>query len=452
MDALPPRFLPFRPIDIGAGSRRLRLAQRGKEDGARNHPASDALAPALAEEEVLGAINTERARCLNDLAAQLRAARDALAQLETAMDVAQLRNATAMAQAQFHEVEAAWGGRIAVLGRASADAVQEFEDYRTRHHVRRAPRQPGNRGMTIALLALCLVIESALNGVFFAQGSDFGLLGGIALALGLSAVNVLAGFVNGWAFLRAAQHRNWFIKAFGMLCFLALAAGLIMFNAYVAHFRDAYARLGDATNPTAVAHSLLTAPLVLASIQSWLLFAIGVLFSGFGTYKGFGFDDPYPGFGAAGRRRDRARGDYAAERADLLERAAEIRDAIIGQLTDGAEALRGASTQREQVLGTRQRMRAEYEAHEAHLAEAAQNLLTIYRDANIAVRTTPAPAHFQRRFAFPHKGADSGTIQALMLDPGPRHDSAALLAELDTLRDAAVTAYEHVLAHAPPES
>ncbi|HEY1932961.1 MAG TPA: hypothetical protein VGG99_13180 [Acetobacteraceae bacterium] len=452
MDALPPRFLPFRPIDIGAEARRLRLVQRGKDDGARNHPPSDALAPALAEEEVLGAITTERARCLNDLAAQLRAARDALAQLETAMDVAQLRNDTAMAQAQFHEVVAAWGGRIGVLGRATNDAVQEFEDFRTRHHVRRAPRQPANRGMTVALLALCLVVESALNGVFFAQGSDFGLLGGIALALGLSAVNVIAGFVNGWAFLRAAQHRGWVVKAFGMLCFLALAAAIVAFNGYVAHFRDAYARLGEATNPTTIAHDLLTAPFVLASIQSWLLFAIGVLFSGFATYKGFGFDDPYPGLGAAGRRLDRARDEYAAERANLLDRAAEIRDEIIGKLTTGAEALRGASTQREQVLGTRQRMRAEYEAHEAHLSEACQNLLTIYRDANTAVRTTPGPAHFQRRFAFPDKGTDSGSIQALMVDPGPQHDATALLAELDTLRDAAVAAYEHVLAHAPPES
>ena len=452
MDALPPRFLPFRPIDIAAEARRLRLAPRGKEDGVRNRPPSDAATPALAEEEVQLAINTERARCLNDLAAQLRAARDALAQLETAMDVAQLRNDTAMAQAQCHEVEAAWSGSIVLLGRAAADAAQEFQDFRATHRVRRAPRQPANRGMTVALLALCLVIESALNGVFFAQGSDFGLLGGIALALGLSAVNVVTGFINGWAFLRVAHHRNTAIKACGVLGFLLVAAGLVAFNGYVAHFRDAYARLGEATNPTTIAHGLLTAPFVLASIQSWLLFAIGVLFSGFATFKGFGFDDPYPGFGAAGRRLDRARDDYAGERANLLDRAAEIRDEIIGRLTSGAEALRGAATQREQVLATRQRMRAEYEAHEMHLADAAQTLLTIYRDANTAARTTPGPAHFQRRFGFPDRGTDSATIQALMTDPGPRHDSAALLAELDTLRDAAVAAYEHVLAHAPAES
>lgn len=451
MDALPPRFLPFRPIDVGAEARRLRLVQRGKEDGARNHPPADASPPPLAEEEIQLAIATERARCLNDLAAQLRAARDALAQLETAMDVAQLRNDSAMAAAQFHEVEAAWAGRIALLGRATEAAAQEFAEFRARHDIRREPRHPGNRGMTVALLALCLVIESALNGVFFAQGSDFGLLGGIALALGLSLVNIVIGFVNGWAFLRAAHHRNWLIKAFGLLCFLALAAGVLVFNGYVAHFRDAYARLGDATNPTTIAHTLLTAPFVLASIQSWLLFAVGVLFSGFATFKGFGFDDPYPGFGAAGRRLDRARDNYANERADLLDRAAEIRDDIIGKLTTGAEALRGAATQRQQVLATRQRMRAEYEAHETHLAEAAQNLLTTYRDANTAARGTPAPAFFQRRFAFPDKGTDSATIQALMADPGPQHDAAVLLGELDRLRDAAMAAYEHVLAHAPAE-
>jgi hypothetical protein len=452
MDTLPPRFLPFRPIDIQAEARRLRLVQRGREDGARNHPPSDATAPALAEEEVQLAIGTERARCLNDFAAHLRAASDALSRLETAMNVARLRIDTAMAQARFHEVEAAWGGRMVRLRQAMADAEQEYAAFRTANGLTKSPRQPGNRGMTIALLGLCLVIESALNGVFFAQGSDFGLLGGIALALGLSGINLVGGFVNGWAFLRAAQHRRLWIKAFGLLCFIVLAGGLVLFNGYIAHFRDTYARLGEATDPTAIAGALLTKPFSLASIQSWLLFGVGIIFSAFATFKGFGFDDPYPGFGAAGRRLDRARDQYAAERADLLDRAAEIRDEIIASLTAGAENLRGASAQREQVLATRQRMRAEYDAHEAHLAEACQNLLTLYRDANTTARSTPAPGHFQRRFTLPDRGSESGPILALMVDPGLGHDAKALLLELDKLRDAAVASYELVLTHVSPEA
>jgi hypothetical protein len=121
-------------------------------------------------------------------------------------------------------------------------------------------------------------------------------------------------------------------------------------------------------------------------------------------------------------------------------------------LTAGAENLRGASAQREQVLATRQRMQAEYDAHEAHLAEACQNLLTIYRDANTASRSTPAPGYFQRRFTLPDRGSNAGPIQALMIDPSLGHDATALLSELDKLRDAAVESYQRVLNHASPET
>jgi hypothetical protein len=77
--------LPFRPVDIDAQARKYRLEQRGAEDGRRDYPPSDAEDEAQAEIAITGAVDADRQRCLTDLSATLRACRDALARLQTAM-------------------------------------------------------------------------------------------------------------------------------------------------------------------------------------------------------------------------------------------------------------------------------------------------------------------------------------------------------------------------------
>src|SRR5579864_7412025 len=94
--------LPFRPVDVAAQARALRLDSRGSEDGSKEIPASDA--PALAEQEVISAILAERDRCADDLASQLRASRDALAQLQTAMDIAGIQHAADDATSRFDQI------------------------------------------------------------------------------------------------------------------------------------------------------------------------------------------------------------------------------------------------------------------------------------------------------------------------------------------------------------
>src|ERR1700722_18371871 len=78
--------LPFRKVDVDAQAGVLRLEACGTEDGSHERPGSGSDIEANTELEVKGAINADRERCLLDLSSNLRAYRDALAQLQTAMD------------------------------------------------------------------------------------------------------------------------------------------------------------------------------------------------------------------------------------------------------------------------------------------------------------------------------------------------------------------------------
>src|SRR3954452_6943647 len=88
-------------------------------------------------------------------------------------------------------------------------------------------------------MAFLIVVEGVINAVFFASGSDLGLLGGAMLAAAFSAVNVLLAGLNGWFPLRWAHHRNVGVKFIGGLVFPALLFASVALNLFVAHYRDA---------------------------------------------------------------------------------------------------------------------------------------------------------------------------------------------------------------------
>ena len=190
--------LPFRMVDVAAQSKAHRLAERGRADGALNRPAHDDHTPSLAEHELITEVEAERSRCAADLSSQLRASRDALATLETTMEVATLRKVADDTLSKFQEESARLGREVLDLRSASRHATAEFEEFRTRNGLTRPTRQPSNRFLSFSILVAAVVAESGLNGVFFAEGSDAGLLGGVTLAFMISAVNVGLGSFTGF--------------------------------------------------------------------------------------------------------------------------------------------------------------------------------------------------------------------------------------------------------------
>jgi len=118
---------------------------------------------------------------------------------------------------------------------------------------------------------------------------------------------------------------------------------------------------------------------------------------------------------------------------------------------EAMEKLRGASARREQLLAARARLLSEFNSVEINLEQAAQRLLTIYRQENVASRTRPPPPHFSRRFVFGDRALDRPEFIALRNDQGLEHDAETLLAELDALRRRVLDEHAVVLAQAPGE-
>lgn len=441
--------MPFRPVDVQALARKLKLEARGAADGRSGMPPATGGGRTAADQEIETEFEVERTRLAADLTSSLSAYRTHLAQLETVMDIAQVRQQAASALAKFQEVSAQWGGEMARLRRRATGFRDEYEKFRQAHNLDRQARQPAARLMTVAWLPTMVAIESVFNGMFFAEGSNLGLIGGVLIAVSLSAVNVLFGFLVGWGPARWASHCSWLVRLPGIVMTSAGVLAVLGFNIMIGHYRDAYESMGDAVSLAAVWHAAIDNPAGFIALASWLLLLMGCFFSGVGGWKGYRFDDPYPGYGELDRRRDHAEHEYASNRQTLLEETGDVRDECLQHLQTTIERMRGASTQHQQTLAARARMLVNFQAHEQYLEQAGAQLLTIYRDANRRERTAAEPQSFAQPFRFHDKVLDRPLLRELCTDPSPHPDAASLLDELDGLRTKVLSAYSAMLQATP---
>jgi hypothetical protein len=226
-----------------------------------------------------------------------------------------------------------------------------------------------------------------------------GLLGGSLVALVIAVVNVGFSMILGW-FGRWVVHRGAFQTVIGLLVIILWISFAAGFNLSVGHFRDVAD--GREWNDAAIAAlgNLQASPVHLQSIESWLLVGFGMLISFISFLKGFHLDDPYPGYGRVVRRLQAARQDYADEVEAAHDELLEKRDAAKENLEDAGTVARDEINEAVDVGYASQGLAGQRDVFLGHCEDVANRLLTIYREANVTARTTPAPAHFARAHRF----------------------------------------------------
>jgi hypothetical protein len=183
---------------------------------------------------------------------------------------------------------------------------------------------------------------------------------------------------------------------------LIISCGIdILFNLLVGQYRDA---LGgpDPMHASEAALSAFTAhPFVLAAFQSWILFGMGVFFWLVAAVDGFKMDDPYPGYGKISRKHEEIIQDYTNEKTNVIDDLSRTRDQALNYIRDARQRLAEESARLSSALDYRERLIQLFEAHQTYLNRAANDLLSVYRHANMRCRTTPPPTQFNSCYSLP---------------------------------------------------
>lgn len=396
-DAVRPSIQTFPPLDVEQLAAELSIQARARRQGAEGKPREEAESP---DSEEL-AIDEELERRARQAAEEYRTSlelyesriRDAIISSELRVEV-ESAGASAVSDFSIRAVNDA--NHLAMLEHEAKGRDAEYLAFRATHLLKRLPKivSARERWFRGTIIGIFVVLESVLNGLFFAEGSEAGLIGGFVQAVVLSILNIGAAILYAVYGLRLLIYRSLFVKAVGLVVLVLYVGWLLGLNLAVAHFRDAFIASAGNVSAALLWENFVRAPWVLSDAQSWLLALLGVGFSLSALISAVGLDDRYLFYGEIGRAREEAFTRFNNEKTVALEGFMARRDEAVEQMTQVIGALRRQEYDKRLAIDGRNRLQRDFCAYLDHLAAARQRLVTLYREANEAARSNLAPKYF----------------------------------------------------------
>ncbi|WP_352874966.1 hypothetical protein [Mesorhizobium sp. M1006] len=385
----------FPTLDVEKLTHTMELEKEGAERGAQNLPPKaqktfDEVALAIVER-----IESEKKTAHQIVEDQMQTFHDRLTNLDFEGQFGMIRQANASSVSDF-VVEATKGANdLHVLREQLQEAHRYRSKFRERHNIDRPAKISGSAYTTFKylFLALLLLVETFLNGNFLAKGSEQGIVGGISEAFVFSLINLSLSIMASFFGLRLLVHRSVGVKLLGLVVIAAYIAGAVLLNIALAHYREVSGTLLTGATREVV-QRLWTAPAGLEDLNSWMLFAFGILCSILALIDGWLLSDPYPGYTSVEKNLQRRFENYNFRKEELLEELTEIRDDHNSKVEDIIKGLSNRRKEHNAIISHRQRVISLFAEHQNQLERAANALLIAYRAANRKARTDGDPRSF----------------------------------------------------------
>ena len=296
-----------------------------------------------------------------------------------------------------------------------------FRKFKFDNNLDRDAVYPESKIFHWAVIALILLLETIGNSYFFAQGSNLGFVGGAFQALLVSVVNIgLALFIG--TIVLPYKNGLTLEEDFPKICLflvsiVSLATIVFFLNLAVAHYRDV---LGDAPLEAIklAIPKLIKSLFGIVDIDAWMLFGTGILAATLAILKGYYSDDIHPNYGKLDRKNKAINADYAELKETLLHKILDLINygkKIDADEDEEAKAHEGIkaidiyqATYRKNINRYRGLISSCEKAYKGFsdelldIEKGCNQLLTHYREINIAIRgvESPAPRYFNEEYSF----------------------------------------------------
>jgi multidrug efflux pump subunit AcrA (membrane-fusion protein) len=291
----------------------------------------------------------------------------------------------------------------------------DYNYFRAVNGITEQARYPESHVMHFAVVLGLALLETIINAFFYENAQ--GLMGGFTVALGVAVVNMGGAMLLGVGF-RNKNLAALEMKILGWLCLVLFLVFSIYCNALFAAFRSEYQLLVDPSEPLQLREAFTLAAgeakrifvfdMQVADLTSFILLGLGVLLSLLAFYKGYTFDDRFPGHGfkdrtmVAAQRAELVKQDLLRQKIkDFLQhRRAEVQAAI----HEPAQLINRVSSRLADLLNAQAMLKVQSQSVQRDFAL----VLGAYRDANTAVRATDPPKYFKEIPVLMHRVNDEG--------------------------------------------
>jgi hypothetical protein len=424
-----PTIETFPNLDTQFIAEDMQLTEKGNERGQADQPPTTGKSLDQVENDIIEHVSAAQKRAHDAMENHLDGFRKRLIELDFETQFSNIRAASLGGLADLKQELQIGLDELHEVRRDLTEQEAAYTNFKKKHRLYRPSKTSSPRAtfFKIAVVILLLLGEFIANGALLAEGSELGLVGGILEALIFSAVNVGGALFFAVFLIPFFNHRNVVLKILGFLSFLSFLAYSLTINLGLAHYRELPERVGGA-----VMERLYTRPFILEDFESWLLFALGILFSLVAMIDGLTFRDTYPGFSYRDKALRAAREKYVATRRMAIENLGDIRRQYEDAMTAARGDLGKLRGEHDSIVAHRLRFVGLFDEHQSQLEKAANALLRVYRDANIAIRSTKPPTRFDQKVTL-DRVAVSVSKEGEWNETDLRERIAAAQAEVDEL-------------------
>ena len=291
----------------------------------------------------------------------------------------------------------------------------EVNTFKEKNKLTRDANYPESKLWYYFVILGLLGIESIINGSLFASGSAQGIFGGWSIAVLISAVNVIFGFMVGAYWGKQAWSIHIPMKFIGLIGLSVWASFTVAFNLAVGHIRSVYeesaniVNLGEASIISSQGFdpwrdgfiNFLANPIGLENFLSWVLVFVGILFAIIALFDGLKIDDKYPGYGPIVKKLKAAQEELHYEVDELKNSSSNYADEYLERGdTERRRLNQEAIALRENHDFTKERVKQEYPKYCSYYAENFKNLINAYRNYNMEARFDEPPEYFSKEPSF----------------------------------------------------
>ena len=187
---------------------KLRLKQEATERAEADLPPTNLSIFDDVEQKVISFINDEVNSATESYYDHLRSFEERINRLHAAGNVGSIESVAIKAEGDFEGLVRRDASNLHIARVAVTESETDLENFKNDNNLKRSARYPDSRFLYVSVALLLVTIETGLNGFFFAQGHELGLLGGGFTALVPSLLNVCAGYYIGNFAFRLAVNKN----------------------------------------------------------------------------------------------------------------------------------------------------------------------------------------------------------------------------------------------------
>ena len=403
-----PGFNPARAeyvrLDTGAWLRDNDIKEASRERGEKNQPPANAADLDDIHLKIRSWVNQRGRQCHSDVSRHLSGLARQLTDIENQEGLTILEQKVEQERggATIEIEDRAKRGKDALTqpGKAVREGTREYEDFRDIAGLRRLPHE-GRRGIVVLLIIVFGCVETVLNAFLLMDVNPFGLLGAFMQMGLITAVNILIGALAVGYALRCGNLVHKTHRAAAWLVIIAVVPLIGSFNLLVGHFRDSMQAVVEhaAADPLSLLTNdtwqrMTSAPLGFDSFQSSLLVILGLLFFCIASWKGYQWDDPYPGYGRRHRQLNTLKEEYLRALNTALDDVGRVYGARKARLEDMLHMLQIKDDKWKDLHELGERLVREYTLHVRQYQDDLDYLIAVYRTENQSARTEPPPRFF----------------------------------------------------------